>query len=295
MEQTIIFRKERSIKASLTDGWRMVALGWKRYLASLWPQLLIQAAAAAFLLEMTMQYVCAHALPAWLLARSGMVPASEAARVLALPSVPIGVCWTLALLLFIFASACLRARVFTVIQAYRLTDSMPVGMPLPAGRGEFVAMRRIILIAFIALLAFNLVCLPVLYAALAWKPWIAWFAVPAGAYLWSSANLAVLRYAVFGQTLPASLAYGLKHGFGTSAILQFITLLPKLFSACVFLAPAALYVCVETAATRSILMADSFGLPPYLPVLFFTVNVVTFAVYKFLASLRTWGLALKAQ
>lgn len=291
MEQTIIFNKERSIKASAADGWRMVALGWKRYLAALWPQLLILAAAAAFLLEMTVQYVCDHALPAYLLADMGAQP--EVVRAVALPSIPLGTYWTLALLIFVFAGACFLARVYSVMQVYRLTNAMPSTMPLQMNRGEFEATRRIVLIAILAFLVFNLISLPVIYAALKWNPWIALVLVIIGSYLWASANLATLQYALFGKTLKASLVYGLKHGFGTSGILQFITLLPTLFGACVFLAPAVLYVCTEVAGTNSTLMSDPSGLPSYLPFLFFVINTVCFSLYKYFASLRTWTLALK--
>ena len=98
----------------MADAWKIVALNWKTYFMALLPWTIFAGMAQAFLVEMCKQYICQHAVPAYLLWQQGAP--HELAKAVSLPVWHEALYLVLALFVALVAMLGFVARVFKLIR-----------------------------------------------------------------------------------------------------------------------------------------------------------------------------------
>lgn len=292
MEKKIVYNKERGIKGCIADGWKMLALNWKDYLKQTWAYVLFAGLANAFFIEMLLQYVCEQALPAYLLLTSEGGDA-QTAKWMAVPTWCNGIYLLLATLLFAFANLCVVVRYFNVINYYKANNRMPQTCNLALQKNDWQRMGRILKALLCTALPAFVVCCIIAFFALKYTLWL-WIAVLLiSIYMASCSILCVMKYALSSKNLTQSLKFAFKRALGIPFILMLLVLIPTTFCTLVLSLPETLYSFSRLAATKSMLSCDSFGLPIYLPFVFFIVNAICYALTTLVRSYFVWTLSLK--
>lgn len=275
----------------MADAWRILAVNWRKYLRNTWVGFLIAALAQAFLFEMAMQYVCEHLLPALRFTQSGGDP--EVGKLIALPNVFTAVYLFLAVVLSLVATYLCGGRVLRIINDYRAGNAMPMKKPLAFTNKEFMAALRLFAVDALTGIAFSLIVAGVALLCLKISPWFAIAVPPLYIYIWTTANIARLRYALAGKPFVASLRFSFRRSLGQMFIVQILTIIPALVFAAVLLMPSAIYALGEAASTDSLLRGDVTSMPGLLPFVFFLLNTLCFFILMLVQSWRTWSLGMK--
>lgn len=279
------------ISGSIASAWRILALGWRKYIASLWPLLTLAGLAQAFLFEMSLRYLNLHALPALRVAQSW--GDTQLSLLLVRPS------GLEVLYLLLAVAACLAltyacaARVMRLINEHRSAAALPTRLPVALTKGEWRGAGRLLAIDALWLLVTGLLTALFAWLAVRFSPW---FAAPLPLlyiYIWSTANVSRLRFALFGDTLRTALGFAFRRSLGNAFIVQALTLIPAALLWLVFLLPPVTYALATTAATDSLLQGDVATMPQYLPLVFLLFNTLCAFVCMLVSSWRTWALALK--
>lgn len=293
MTPTIIFDKDRSVKACVADAWRLLARTWKRYLRAVWIYLILAGSTQALLLELFIRYIANHALPALRLSQSGGDP--RIVRYILMPDGLTLLYFCLSAILCIFATYACYGRISSLIQAYKSWNVMPRLVRPALSKTERNCGLRLLgidaLAAFITLLLLAGVWLLAVKAT----PWLALLIPLFTLYIWTTANVARIQFAVNGQKLKASLRYALRHSLGTPLVVQILTLIPAGLLTTIFSLPILTYMLGSWAAADSLLRGDVTTIPPVLPLLFFIVNTLCLTVILAICSWRTWALSMKCR
>lgn len=290
METDIIFNKERGIKGCISDGWRIYALNWRAYVKALWAYLLFTGMAGAFFVEMNVQYVCNHLLPALRLHQ--MKGDSEIIKILAFPEISLLCYYLLSVVILGIAAFATQGRTIQMMQHYAVHQALPQ-LSLPLMKQERATTYRVFKTTIVFGIFAILFTLGIGAAAWKWEAWIAILLLPIYAYLSTTANVCELQHALQQKSFKTSLVYSLKHSMGLTFIIRLITFIPSAFLCLVFIMPAVIYALTEWAGNNSVLMDDPSGLPSYLPILFFVLNSIGIACCMLVSSVRSWTLALK--
>lgn len=291
MEKKIVYNKERGIKGCMADGWKMLALNWKSYVKQLWAYVLFAGLANAFFIEILLQYVCEQAMPAYLLFTSeGDL---QTAKWMATPTWCNGIYMLLATLLFVFANLCVGVRYFSVINYYKANNCMPKTCKLALQKCDWQCMGRIVRALLCTALPACLISALVVFLALKYTLWLLVVVLLIGVFMSSCSTLCTMKYGLSNRTLIQSLKYAFKHALGIPFILMLLVLIPTTFCTLVLSLPETLYILSRMAATKSMLGSDSFGLPSYLPFVFFIANALCYALIGIARSYFVWTLSLK--
>lgn len=290
MKTDIFFNKERGIKSCISDGWRIFALNWRAYIKALWAYLIFTGMAGAFFVEMNVQYVCNHLLPALRLYQMKGNP--EIIKMLAMPELSLLCYYILSAVVLGTALFCTHSRTIQLMLHYATEQALPQ-LPLPLLKEERATALRILKTNLSFGLLTAIITAGILAAAWKWQPWIALTLIPLYIYVSATANVCELQHALKCKSFKSSLVYALKHSMGLTFIIQFITFIPSALLCLVFIMPTCIYALTEWAGNNSMLMDDPSGLPSYLPFMFFILNAIGLACCAFVGSVRSWTLALK--
>lgn len=291
MQQTILFNKDRSIKACMADAWKIIALNWRSYLRLTFPYLLLAGIANTLFFEITLQYICQQAEPAYLLMQSGGT--SDVVKWMAMPNVSNGIYLLLTLLLSIFANTCLMVKFFNLIRNYSNDNQMRNTMRLWLNKNEYIDILRIIGCVVGYALPTIIIGSFIVWAGLKWQIFL--LAILPFILLYTSAAcyLFTIKHILFHNTTKQSVIYSLKHAFGLTFILFMLTSIPVMFVCMVVLMPQVVYGLSSIAYTRSMLMSDTAYLPTWLPVVFFLLNTCGYAIAALAGSYQLWCISLK--
>ena len=154
----------------MADAWKIVALNWKTYFMALLPWTIFAGMAQAFLVEMCKQYICQHAVPAYLLWQQGAP--HELAKAVSLPVWHEALYLVLALFVALVAMLGFVARVFKLIRCYKAQGRID-------GRGSFMldksdrqTLKRLFQSVVIFAVALLVIGAPFVYAAVKWQVWV---------------------------------------------------------------------------------------------------------------------------
>ena len=295
MEQNIPFNKDRGIKGCMADGWKIIALNWKNYLKVLLPYLLFAGICHAFLIEMALQYICEQAYPAWLMGTS--IGDWQTAKLMAVPTWCNGIYLTLALLLTTFANICLIARTFSTMKWYRKHDTMPTNQDirLMLTRNDWLCIKKILIIGICGLAATIIISGLLLGAVLKWSLWLLPIAVFSSIFILSATTLSLFKYAWAEENFKQSWNYALKHTLGLPFILMLLACIPITIICFMLNLPELLFAGSRLAAVKSMLAGDSYGLPAYIPFLFFIINTLCATMANLVCSYFAWVVGLKVK
>lgn len=287
----ISFDKDRGIKGCMADAWKIVALNWKTYFMALLPWTIFAGMAQAFLVEMCKQYICQHAVPAYLLWQQGAP--HELAKAVSLPVWHEALYLVLALFVALVATLGFVARVFKLIRCYKAQGRID-------GRGSFMldksdrqTLKRLFQSVVIFAVALLVIGAPFVYAAVKWQVWVMAVYALIVLYLLSAFAIFTLRYALYMVPFKSGMCYALKRTFGLTFNLMLLAAIPVGLCAVVLLMPVLVYVCTSVAAVKSQLMGDAFGLPSFVTVLFFVLNTIGMAASLLVSTYSVWALGLK--
>lgn len=288
--QNITFNKDYSIKSSIANAWKIFALNWKCYLKNTWVFLFIAGMSQAFLLEMTIQYVCQHALPALRIFQN--MENTDLALAVAIPNVYLAIYWLLSLIIAIIGTYLCTTRIVRLIHEYRNTEKFPNQLPLFIGETDRLNAFKLFAIGAL----FFLLSL-ILIGLITWvsKKVSFWFLLLLPIlviYIWSTANVARVCYAIVGNSFMTSLKYALKRSLRQPFIVQILTLIPTFVIGICLTLPLVIYILAEIASTDSLLRGDSFGIPSFVPFFFYILNSVCLTAMSLVKSWRLWALSL---
>lgn len=291
--RTIEFIKSRSVRASIVDSWYILALNWKKYLKHNVIPALVAGLSGAFAIEMLLQYLCQHFLPAYRLYQTKAD--MNLVKLILIPSVSELVLIPVSLLLVILFMAYYKGKVLGNICSYaennELTGKTVVGLK---GKERTFAVKSVKLQLIFYVLAFIVFSL-IAYAAYRWQIRILYLLPIAFIYFWTTGNVSYLQSALGETGVFAGLKSGIKRSLGYAFIVQLLTAIPFVLVVVIFLLPAAIYVLSSLAAQDSRLVGDTAYMPQYLPVLFFVLNSIGLAVVLFFDSVRTSALAMRLE
>lgn len=291
MNHTFVFNKERSIKACMSDAWKIIALNWKTYLKALWPYVLFAGLTYAFYLEIHLQYIREQAIPALLLHDSG--GDAEVVKMLATPTLSNLAFCIISFVLLVFGYLCATSRLFKIISYTKSSNTLPTCLPYGLDREDFHTVVRIFTSFLTMIAGFMLISAPFAFVALKWSLW-ALVAIPLIAvYFASFGILCTMRHALFNDALAPSIRYSLKHAFGQLFIIMLLTSIPIGICTLITTLPQATYVCSVIAFTKSQLMSDAAYLPWGLTVVSFIVNALCAATSLLITSYLAWVISLK--
>lgn len=295
MEQNLSFNKDRGIKGCMADGWKIIALNWKGYLKVLWPYLLFVGICHAFLVEMMLQYVGEQAYPAWLMGTS--LGDWQTAKLMAIPTWCNGIYLALTLILTLFANICLLARTFRTMTWYRRHDAMPTckDIRLVLSCDDWQYIRRILIIGLCGLAASVIVGGLLGGVALKWSLWLLLPLAILMIFITSTTTLSLFKYAWAGEKFKPSWGYALENAFGLPFILMLLACIPIAIICFVLGLPEMLFVGCRLAAVKSMLAGDSYGLPAYMPFLFFIINTLCATMVNLVQSYFAWVVGLKTK
>ena len=292
MQTNLTYYKDRSVKACLSDAWKMIALNWKAYLKQLFPFLLFAGLTAAFLLEVVLQYVGSQAMPAWLLLMSD--GDAEAARWVARPSAMMAIYLVLTLVLCIFGGLCYKARLTKTIHAFSQTNAMPKEkIHIQLSKTERGYMKRSLTIAATFILAFIVVAAIAGWLSVKISGWIFVVALLWGIYLLPAYKQAAIQYTLMGNNLKRSITSGLKHAWGVPFILLILSGILTGIANAAALMPVIVYTLSKLAAAQSDWAGDGWHMPAYLTVVGFIVNTCCIALSCLINSYIWWAMSLK--
>lgn len=287
----ITFDKERGIKGCMADAWKIVALNWKTYFMALLPWTIFAGMAQAFLVEMCKQYICQHAVPAYLLWQQGAP--HELAKAVSLPVWHEALYLALAFFVALVATLGFVARVFKLVRCYKASGHMNGMKSFMLDTLDRKTLKRTFLSVIVFVMAILVIGAPFIYAALKWQAWIVAVYGVIVLYLLSAFVIFTLRYALYMLRFKSALCDALKRAFGITFNLMLLTAIPVGICAVVLLMPVLLYVCSSMAAVKSELMGDVAVLPSYVTVLFFVVDAIGMAASLLAATYGVWVLSLK--
>lgn len=291
MQQPIIFDREHSVRACVSDAWRILATNWHAFLKCTWAGFLIASLALSLLFELALQYVCAHLIPAVRFTQSGGDP--QIGKLIAIPGILTALYLLVAVLMSLVCVYLCEGRVIRVINEYRAQNAMPSDIPqfFAKEEGRFALRLFAVDVAWgVVLLALGAV---IAIVSVKVSYWILVAFPPLFIYVWTSAHIARLRHALAGRSFAVSMRFGFRHGLGQMFIVQILTIIPAFVIAPVFLMPSAIYALGMAASADSMLRGDVTVVQNALPLLFFLLNTICFSVLMTLGAWRTWALGMK--
>lgn len=279
----------RSLGSCIFHSWRSFAAGWRNYLSSAWPQLLLVGTSCAFLCTMMLQYATNHALPALRMMETKMD--DELVRWMLLPSLPTFIYLLLAAALCIFCLLTWEARIFTMGQSVSGTKELH-REPLSPDHAERHLMRRLFaantLWAAIGLLGLVVIAC----SAWFWCKWLFLLLPLWMGYVWTTANCTRTVYVGCHRSLKTALRTALRRSMGLALLLQMVSLLPLALISCIFLLPLIISWLAELATADTLLRGDTPDIPSFIPLLYFLLSSLSFSFLALIGSLRTWSLTL---
>lgn len=289
-KETILFDKDRSINACVSDAWRLIAIHWKSYLrATIIPALLV-GSSGALLTILATNYACTQALPAYRLFESG--EKAELVKFVATPAWDTAFMLLLALIFFLVSIGLFGGRTMHLMANYRCRQDfrdIPTWHLTAADRHHC----RRFAVTDISLTLLTLLLMGcIVWAAAKWSVFIAFLLPLLLIFSLSMAHIAHTEASLFKQPFVASLRLGFRKSFGHAFIVQLITAIPTLLFCIVCLLPMAVYSLTALAAADSTLMGDTPTMPNALPVLYFVFMTFSFALIPLGKTIGHWALAM---
>lgn len=291
MTTDLSFDKDRSIKACIADGWRIMTDHWRGWLKNLWPMLLILSTIYALWIEMVTQWLGQHALPALRLSQSGAAP--EIVRYV----LSNDILW----LVYIFITT-LGVVVMTALYAGRTgllinklqgnNDIQTVIRPYITKQERRKGWRLLAVDAFYAL------CFILIFAGIfilsnkVGKYWILWIALLPAIWLYSAAKISRLGCMCHSLTSRQAITLGLRRSLGQPFIVLLLSVIPRLLAGCPMLLLPCIYILSNLASYDSLLREDESNLPRWLPLIFMALNLFALACWKVLGLHATLSVAL---
>lgn len=291
MQQTILFNKDRSIKACMADAWKIIALNWRSYLRLTYPYLLLAGIANALFFEITLQYICQQAEPAYLLMQSG--GATDVIKWMATPNVSNGIYMLFTLLLSIFGNTCLIVKFFNLIRHYSNNNEMPKAMHLWLSKSDYGDILRIIGCVVCYGLPTIIIGSLIVWTGLKWHLLLLIILPFLLLYASAACYLFTLKHILLGVATKQSVVYSLKHAFGLAFILLILTSIPVMFVYIVVLMPQTVYGLSSMAYTRSLIMSDAAYMPTWMSIFTFLLNICGYAITALAGSYQLWCMSLK--
>lgn len=289
--KTIELIKSRSIKASIKDAWYIFALNWKKYLKLTLLPVVPAALSGAFVIELCVQYICRHLLPAYRLHQAEA--ASDWVHLILVPSMTDLLLFLFSLLFFVFFLSYHRAKQLGIIDRYAVDSQF-------ADRGtvSFVGRERVFAFKCLAVslgasVLFLLFSALIVAAAVRWQIRLLYLLPLWALYVWTTHNVTMLQYTLRGDKLWPSLRRGLKQGMGYPLIVQGLTAVPMSLLLVVFCSPALVYLLSAMAAEDARLVGDTPVVPGFVPFLFFVLHTVGLAMVGLCNSVRRWSLVMR--
>lgn len=293
MQQTIVFDKDHSVKAAVADAWGLFARTWKRCFKASWLYLILAGSTQALLFEQLLRYESQRALPAQLMAQMGYAP--ELTRLVLIPDWLTIIYAVLSALLALITTYACVGRLTGLAQYYKAWNVMPRLVRPALSRDDRRTACRLLLIDLLT--AVVVLVFAALFALLAIKvsKWTLVLFPLLLIYVASTRQVARVHYAFNRLNFKVSLAKALRHSLGTPLVVQILTWIPAALLAVIFTLPAIVYALATLAASESMLRDDPTTLPAWLPVLFFVINTLCFAVLQVVAAWRFWALGMKCR
>lgn len=273
---------------SISQTWKLLALQPRAYIGCLWPYWLLAAAAEAFLLVMYMQYMNLYGLPAWA-ARMDGHPA-ELVRLLALPDWWTALFALLAVLLFVLSRCLLFGRTHTLVARLKESDTLPRRLPLTLSRQAWRPIGRMVL----AEAGYGLICvlLTALIALISvhTSQWLMLLLLPLGLFYAVTRRPLFVRRALLDEPWGVAIRRTARGSFGSAFVLQLLTSIFLALASLVLTLPSLIYIGSLTAATRSFLIGDAWGVPAAVAPVLFVAMTLCGAVYLALQTLALLAL-----
>lgn len=292
METNLTFYKDRSVKACLSDAWKIIALNWKAYFKQLFPYLLFAGLTAAFLLEVVLQYAGEQAMPAYLLFMSD--GDAETARWVACPSAITTIYIVLTWGLFLFGGLCYKARLTDTMHTFVQEGTiLKKRISVQLEKTERDYMKRAFIIATLFLIAFVIVASILGWLAVKFSRWLSVAILLWGLYILPAYKQAAIQYTLLGKGLKKSVLSGLKHAWGIPFILLILSGILTAIANAAALMPVVVYTLSKLAAAQSNWAGDGWNMPAYLTMVGFLINTFCFAISCLINSYVWWTLSLK--
>ncbi len=289
--QEIPFNKDRGIKSSLADAWRIVALNWKVYLKRIVPFLLFAATSTAFFLALALLYMRQQLCPAWLFLQSR--GEAEIAKQIALPTAANAIYLSLALALWLFSQLIFLTKSTTLIAEYKAVNQFLATTSPSITHKEWHICLKWLYTSALTLFGSGLLIGLFVAAALKWTLWLL-IPIPFIALFGSSFGLLFsLKHTLFEQSLKSSSLYALKHALGTPFIAWLLSFIPVGLILAICSCPLLLYIGSQWAAVQSSLTGDAVVPPLLVNLLYFLINSLCLSIAILAASYLLWTVTLK--
>lgn len=283
----------RGIRGCLKDGWRIFALGARRYLVQLLPAAAVVGIGSCLLFHFLVQYYADHIAPALFLMRAG-VDASLVWQQ-AVPGTSDIVTAVGLLLLYIICAGAGRASLWTQIQLFASDGALP--------KKKWIVSRRVWLPSFVRCLCYNAVVAVaflivtaivggIAYATSWWYALL--FLLPIGLFLMVLAIPGRTAF-VMGATWRNAFSLVRHEGFrrfGGYLILVCLTFLPLLLATVVLVLPSANFVMAHSANAINAVISEPSGITPLAELFDYVILALTFAFIYLIRTFQTWTLAL---